>query len=273
MDSPPRPQAARRAPVGSRPASPPGAIARDAADQATLPRARPSAPALPAPFLAVRRVVHPGRRPRRGHPVLPRSSAAGGAGAQPDARGRGRDAGMVHADPASRDRARDRERVPPAAPPPAPAALRQDVAALPAALRPEAVQQALRPPSRGVLRTEPPRRGLRRDVRRLADAQLELAATLHRMARAPEARVRRRSDARSLRGAAGRGRATGGRSAAHAAQDAARALPREALALRARQPARVRRRAATRVLDPEGVRRVPDGVELPAQLPAAAPPT
>ena len=102
---------------------------------------------------------------------------------------------------------------------------------------PEAVQQALRAPPGGVLRAEPPGRGLRRDVRRVADAQLALAAALHRLAGAAEARVRRRADARAG-GRAGRAGAASRRVVdplRTLAQDAARALPREALALRRRR--------------------------------------
>src|SRR5262249_62245891 len=118
------------------------------------------------------------------------------------------------------------------------AALRQVVAALSAALRPQAIQQALRAPPGGLLRPEPSRRGLRRDLRRLARAKLALAAALQRLACAAEARVRRRGHARARRTASADQQATGGRSPAHHPEDAARGLPRGTLPRRARQPTR-----------------------------------
>src|SRR5262249_21061363 len=150
--------------------------------------------------------------------------------------------------------------------------LRQDVAAVSSGLRAEAVQQAVRAPPRGLLRAEPPRRGLRRDLRRVADAEVELAAALCRLARASQAGVRRRSHGRDRRSAAAGAGASGRRSAPRAPQDAARVLSREALALRARQLAGVRRGAPPRLLDPEGLRQPPEGGGVPAQRTLPAPP-
>src|SRR4029450_14088709 len=62
-----------------------------------------------------------------------------------------------------------------------------------------------------------------------------------------------------------------GRSAAHGPRDAARALPGQAFPLWARQPPRIRCRAAARVLHPEGVRRLSDGRQLPPRCTTAAP--
>ena len=61
-------------------------------------------------------------------------------------------------------------------------------------LHAEAVQQELRAAPRRLVRAEPPRRGLRRDVRRLADADERVAAALRRLAGAQEARVHGRAD-------------------------------------------------------------------------------
>ena len=68
------------------------------------------------------------------------------------------------------------------------------VEALPGVLHAEAVQQELRAAPRRLVRAEPPRRGLRRDVRRLADAEQRVAAALRRLAGAAEARVHGRAD-------------------------------------------------------------------------------
>ena len=116
-----------------------------------------------AALLAVRRVVLPGRRARCRDPLLPRPPSSGATRAGPHARGRGRDAGVVHAAPAPRDRACHRERLPPAPAPP-PAALRQVLRAIPGLLRPTTVQPPLRRAPGAVVRAEPPRRGLRRDL-------------------------------------------------------------------------------------------------------------
>ena len=62
-------------------------------------------------LLAVRRVVHARRRPRRGHPLLPGASAAGQAGARADARSGRRRSRVVPDDPAARGRPRHRQRL------------------------------------------------------------------------------------------------------------------------------------------------------------------
>ena len=66
--------------------------------------------------------------------------------------------------------------------------------AYPEYLRPEAVQQELRPASRQLVRAEPSRRGLRRDVRRLAEPGVGLARALRGLAGAEEARIHGRAD-------------------------------------------------------------------------------
>ena len=123
---------------------------------------------LPAALLALRRVVLPGRRARHRDPVLPGPPAPGPARAGADARGGGRDPGVVPEDPPPRDRPRHRERLPPAPPCPPPGAVRPDLAALPGVLLAAALQPELRAPPRRLVRAEPPRRGLRRDLRGVA---------------------------------------------------------------------------------------------------------
>ena len=74
----------------------------------------------------------------------------------------------VPEDPAPRGRARDRQRVPAAPPADAPRGCSAPGDALSRVLHAEAVQQELRPAPRSLVRAEPSRRGLRRDVRRVA---------------------------------------------------------------------------------------------------------
>ena len=74
-------------------------------------RARGARHQVPAALLAVRRVVHAGRRARHRDPVLPRASAARKARAGADARSRRRRSADVPEDPAPRGRPRDRQRI------------------------------------------------------------------------------------------------------------------------------------------------------------------
>src|SRR5207245_11122010 len=96
---------------------------------------------------------------------------------------------VVPAHPAPRDRPRAGERLSPAAAHPAAAALRQDLDSLSRSLRAAALQQELRHPPRRLVRAEPSRRGLRRDLRGLAGTGLELARSLPWLAGAHEARL------------------------------------------------------------------------------------
>ena len=137
-----------------------------------------SADRLPSALLAVGRVVHARRRRRHRHPVLSGAPAPREARREPDARSRGRRPRLVHEDPAPRGRTRDRQRVPPAAPAQAAEAVRPVVDAVSGVLHAEAVLQELRPAPRLVVRAEPSRRGLRRDVRGVAEARLALARAL-----------------------------------------------------------------------------------------------
>ncbi len=187
-----RPAARRRARAAHRPA---------------LRRARGPRPRLPAALLALGRVVHARRRARRLDPVLPRAPAARRPRAPADARGGGRRSGMVHEDPAPRSRARHRERLPPAPAPPPARALRQHPRALPGLLLATPLQQELRHPSRQLVRAESSGRGLRRDLRGLAQPRLEVARALPRLAGLPEARVHGPADGRARRPAAASRRA------------------------------------------------------------------
>ena len=158
---------------------------------------------LPAALLALGRVVHAGRRGGRSHPVLPGPPAPIPSRAGPDAGGGGWDAGMVHEDSASRGGPCHRPRVPARPAADASAPVRQAVHAISRAVHAQAIQQELRPAPRLLVRPEPPGRGLRRDLRRLADAQRHVAAAVRRMAGAAEARVHGRADEESRRQDAG----------------------------------------------------------------------
>ena len=133
-------------------------------------------PRSPAALLPLGGVVHAGRRVRDGGALLSRAPAPREARRVADARGGGRRLRVVHADPAARGGPPRRQHVRAAPPPPPPRGLRAVVRALPRVLRAEAVQQELRAPPRLLVRAEPPGRGLRRDVRRLADARQRLGA-------------------------------------------------------------------------------------------------
>jgi len=74
---------------------------------------------------------------------------------------------LVHAHPAARGGARDRQRLQASPAPPAPAGVRSFVQGVSRVLRSEAVQQELRAASRQLVRAEPSRRGLCRDLRRV----------------------------------------------------------------------------------------------------------
>ncbi len=167
---------------------------------------------LSAAFLVIGRMVLPRWGPGRGDPLLSGPPPAGATRANPDARSRGRNAGVVHEDPPARGRTRDRQRLQAAAAPPASADLRPVVHAVPGVLHAEAVQQELRPASGQLVRAEPSRRRLRRDVCRLAQSPLRLAESLRRLAGAEEAGVHGRADARARREADGRAHAPQSRS-------------------------------------------------------------
>ena len=100
-------------------------------------------------------------------------------------------------------------------------------------LHAEAVQQELRAASRQLVRAEPSRRRLRRDVRRVAEPAVGLARALCGLAGVEEARVHGHADGRAGGQADAGAHAPQGRSAPVNPQDAAGALRAKAAALRA----------------------------------------
>ena len=163
---------------------------------------------LRPPLLPGRRVVQPRRRAGHRRPVLSREPAAQTARAAPDDGSRGRHPRMVRAALAARVRARVRSRVSVFVAPQVARDLRQSGRGLRAGDLPAApVQQRLRAPPAQLVRAGASRRGLRRDLRRLADhARRGVARALPRVEGAREARVRRRADARGAAEAAARAR-------------------------------------------------------------------
>src|SRR5213083_3692608 len=184
--APARPAALRPGtrPLGQQPPAP------DRAGETGAGRARP---AHPPAFLAVRRVVLSRRRAGSGDPVLPGPSPPGPARAEPDARGGGGQPGVVPAHPAPRGGPRGRERLPPASPQAAAGALRPVLPQVPRVLHAQALQQELRPPPGLLVRAEPPRRGLRGDLRGVDHPRLGLGAAVPGLEGAPEARVHGRA--------------------------------------------------------------------------------
>ena len=102
--------------------------------------------------------------------------------------------------------------------------VRRPLAALSDDLPPESREPALRAAPAPVLRAGPSARGLRRDVRRVAGAALAVAPPLRGLARAQEARVRGRADARAARHHAAGAHAPHGGGAVDRVADPARAL-------------------------------------------------
>ena len=109
-------------------------------------------------------------------------------------------------DPAPRGRPRHRQRLQAAAAAAASADLRPVLHAVSGVLHAEAVQQELRAAPRQLVRAEPSRRGLRRDVRGVAEPGFRLAHALRRLAGAEEARVHGHADERDRRQADARAR-------------------------------------------------------------------
>ena len=123
----------------------------------------------------------------------------------------------MHAHPAPRGRARGAALLCAAPPPPLAAAVRPFVDPLSALLSAESGEQEFRPASAALVCAEPSGRGFRRDLCGLADAALELAQALRRLAGAEEAAIRRRADGGDRRPEAAADAAARGRSAAQAA--------------------------------------------------------
>ena len=184
----------------------------------------------------------------------------------------GGDPEIVPEDPAPRGRPRDRQRVSAAPPADAAPALRPPDDAVPRVLHAEAVQQELRPAPRSLVRAEPSRRGLRRDVRGLARSAVDVGDAVRRLAGAAQARIHGSADARAR--AHERRRVTSKREVdplPRLRKTLARALPQEARALRARPSRLLRERPAEPVLRRAGVREEPVGGPLRAAHPQGGP--
>ena len=152
---------------------------------------------VPPALLALRRVVHAGRRAGRRDSVLPRAPAAREARAGADARGRRRRprvraCGSCATRPGTRSTTRTSfgggRRAGGCS------ATRHAVSRV---LHAEAVQQELRAAPRSLVRAEPSRRGLRRDVRRVARSGVDVGDALRGLAGAAEARIHGPADARA----------------------------------------------------------------------------
>ena len=157
-----------------------------------LYRARQAADRVPAARVAVGRMVFSRRRAGHRRAVLSRASAPRASRAPHDAQCRGRQRRKRDAHPAPRSRSRHRHRLP-AAPPQALArSVRSGVAAVSGHLPRASRQPPLRAASRRVVRAGASLRGFRRDVCRLAQAQLLVAPYLCAVAGVPQARIRRR---------------------------------------------------------------------------------
>ena len=172
-------------------------------------------------------------------------------------------------DPAPRGRARDRQRLQAAAAAQAAQAVRAVDGGVPRVLHAQALQQELRPAPRFLVRAEPPGRGLRRDVRGVAQPALAVARALCRLAGPEEARVPRRADAGARRPSAAPGVAPQAGAAAQPEEDAAAALRPQARPLRLRVPQLLRPRSAAPVRRSRGRRQgQPAGDALPRQASA-----
>src|SRR5690606_15863840 len=161
-----------------------------------------------------------------------------------------------------------------AAPPPAPVAgaVRAVVPPLPRVLPAQPGQPPLRPAPEALLRPEPSRRGLRRDLRRLAPSPLRLAEAVRGVAGVAEARVRGRADGRAARPhRAGPPPADGG-AALLGADDAGRALPAQARVVRAGLPDQLRPRAAAALLRQPAAPPARGGLGVPPAVPPRDPP-
>ena len=160
-------------------------------------RARQTPDRISPARVAVGRMVFSRRRARHRGAFLPRASAARTARAPHDAQRRRRQRRKRDAHPAPRSGPRHRHRVP-AAPPQALARnFRPGVAAVSRHLSRAPRQPPLRAAPRRVVRAGASLRGLRRDLRRLAQAEFLVAPHVCAMAGVPQARVRRRAAGRT----------------------------------------------------------------------------
>src|SRR5450759_1072523 len=108
----------------------------------------------------------------------------------------------MHADPAARVRPCHAARLSSAPAARMAATLRPVVHQVSRVVPAESGQQEIRPAPASLVRAKPPRRGLRRDLRRLAGAAFRLAAALRWLARLPEVAVCRPFDEGTRRGKA-----------------------------------------------------------------------
>ena len=166
------------------------------AHRAAPRRARGARPRFPASLLPLRRVVHAGRRRRRWR-CRSTSRTRGSSGSRRRRCWRSKAASTSGACASCATRPATSSTTPTSC------ACGGSAARCSAARRrpypefyaPKPVQQELRPAPRSVVRAEPSRRGLRRDVRGVADAGIELADALCGLAGDQEARVHGRADA------------------------------------------------------------------------------
>ncbi len=124
--------------------------------------------------------------------------------------------------------------------PPLAATVRPFIDALSELLSAQSGEPEFRPASAALVRAKPSGRGFRRDLRGLADAALELAQALRRLAGAEEAGICRRADGGDRQAEAQADAADRGRAAAHAAHDA-----RPSITRRSSSTIRSMRRAST----------------------------
>src|SRR5690606_31625530 len=150
------------------------------------------------------------------------------AGAQEDPRGRWRQRAGMPAHPAPRGRPRRPAflRAPP--PPTLAAAFRALLDPLSDVLPAGPGEPELRAASPPLVCAKPPGRGLRRDLRRVAEPALQLAQALCRLAGAQEAALRRRTDGRDRRREAEAHAPLSGRSTEPAEPHAGGILPAQA---------------------------------------------
>src|SRR5262249_28960103 len=134
-----------------------------------------------------------------------------------------------------------------------------------------AVQQELRTPSRSLVRTEPPRRGLRGDVRRLARSRIDVGDAIRRMAGKAKTGIHGPFDARTVAPQTCGEVEAAGRPAAAPEENACRTLPPKARALRPRSSRLLRQRLAQALLERARVREEPAGRPLRAQDSKAGP--
>src|SRR5215813_11272035 len=172
-------------------------------------------------------MVQPRRYPRHCDPVLSRPSPPDAARAQKDDRRRRGDGGGLYAHSPPRSRPCSAGGLSVAPPAPLAGAVRPVFLSLPTILSAKSGQSPLRLPSATVVRTEPPVRRFLRDLCGVADAPLELAQALRRMARAEETAICRRADGRDRRTEAARHAPAAGRAAEPADADPRRALREE----------------------------------------------